>query len=580
MESLWGEEFSLPDEKIAAKKILKKVKEPKKAVAGDNVERLLKSKKTTIQDKIEIIKAKVFNILGKQADNVLTVYDPAVLEDYIDKAIIAGALTVDTETNNTTNSTNCDLMGLCLYVDGQKQVYVPVNHVDPETGIKLPTQMTEAQIKGILQRAVDAKIDFIYHNAPFDYQVILHTCDIALPITWDTMIAARVLDENERAGLKEQYVEKIDPQQEKYSINALFEGLEYKYLPPELFALYAATDSLMTYKLKKWQEEQFKKPGNEKLLQLFLEIEMPVNPVVAKMEYRGVAVDLALNKRLHDKYQKQLEDIDQQIATELETLRDVITKWKNNPKNSLPSRSYVSTNTKMSPEKIKEMYPNVDEKGMRYKEGKAKASQLEDPINMGSPSQLAILFYDILGCKAVSKNSPRGTGEDELIALDKQYDLNICKLLLKRRTVVKLLSTYIDNIPNLLAFWPDGKIRTHYKQYGADTGRFASGGKIKFFADGVSQQVNGINMQNIPAHEKSLRMQFCADALEAPREACDTNTYKVSGFEEVRTTTGWKPVDKLVVGDLLCFDDGDVVPLQNISVQGTTYTLLVGVLNK
>ena len=54
------------------------------------------------------------------------------------------------------------------------------------------------------------------HNGKFDYQVIHCTCSIDLDIYWDTMVAARLLNENEEnAKLKDQYIDKIDPEQEK-----------------------------------------------------------------------------------------------------------------------------------------------------------------------------------------------------------------------------------------------------------------------------------------------------------------------------------------------------------------------------
>jgi hypothetical protein len=66
-----------------------------------------------------------------------------------------------------------------------------------------------------------------------------------------------MLDENElSAGLKQQYISKIDPSIEKYSIEHLFEDIEYAIVDPDLFALYAATDSYMTYKLYEWQKKQ------------------------------------------------------------------------------------------------------------------------------------------------------------------------------------------------------------------------------------------------------------------------------------------------------------------------------------
>jgi len=130
------------------------------------------------------------------------------------------------------------------------------------------------------------------HNGKFDYQVLKCTCDIELVPYWDTMIAAKILDENElRASLKEQYIDKIDSSQEKYDIEHLFEGLPYAIFNPELFALYAATDSKMTYDLYEWQLKQYMLPDNSKLLNLLLNVEMPVVQVAAEMELTGICID-------------------------------------------------------------------------------------------------------------------------------------------------------------------------------------------------------------------------------------------------------------------------------------------------
>ena len=110
-------------------------------------------------------------------------------------------------------------MGLCLYTPGKKNAYIPVNHVNLVTGELLPNQVTEEEIHDELERLVDTKI--IMHNGKFDYQVVKCTCKNELKVYWDTMIGARILDENERASLKQQYIMKIDPSIEKYSIEPL-----------------------------------------------------------------------------------------------------------------------------------------------------------------------------------------------------------------------------------------------------------------------------------------------------------------------------------------------------------------------
>ena len=90
-----------------------------------------------------------------------------------------------------------------------------------------------------------------------------------------SQIGAHLLNENELKGLKPQYISKIDPTQEKYDIDHLF-TVPYKYVEPEIFALYAATDSMMTDKLYLYQVVIFEAPENERLYWLFKNIEMPI----------------------------------------------------------------------------------------------------------------------------------------------------------------------------------------------------------------------------------------------------------------------------------------------------------------
>lgn len=516
IESLWGEEFNIPtsDEKDKVKKISKKVKETKQLTPEEQEKLALKqakSKSIPFAEKLKIITAEVHKVLGKQVNNVVVIKDRKSFHDYVSTCIDQGVITVDTETNNSTNSCNCMIVGLCLYTDNTKQAYIPINHRDPETKERLPWQLTEQDVKEELQRAIDAHIEFDLHNGPFDYQVISTTCHINIPINWDTMIAARVINENELAGLKSQYTTKLDPEQEKYSIEKLFDGLEYADVPPELFALYAATDSLMTRKLKLYQEEVLQLPDVESINPILRDIELPVVSVCAKMEQRGIRVDMDMVKRLSAKYHNLLDKCDKNIENELINMTPVINAWKLSADANAKPKKYA-TEKDYKDVKLESKFPELESgSNKRFKYGKSKAEQLTDPINLASPTQLAIVFYDILKCESVSKKSPRGTGEDELTALDKKYNIPLCKLMLERRGIVKLLSTYIDNIPELVKLWPDGKIRTHFKQYGADTGRFASGGSIKFYQDGKNIEVSGVNLQNIPAHEKSLRMIYCAD---------------------------------------------------------------------
>jgi DNA polymerase I-like protein with 3'-5' exonuclease and polymerase domains len=210
------------------------------------------------------------------------------------------------------------------------------------------------------------------------------------------------------------------------------------------------------------ESEEYKKVNN-----LFREVEMPVIRVVAEMELAGIELDKEYAKRLSVKYHSKLDELDKRITVELDKYKSRIESW----------RKTSDANTK--PKK------KSGEEG-----GKSKSEQLPDEINLGSPTQLAILLYDVIGVEQVSKESPRGTGEDILEAIK----LPLAKLILERRGLLKLLDAFIDSLPQKVN--PiDGRVHGHFNQYGAATGRFSS---------------SDPNLQQLPASNKEIRMMFKA----------------------------------------------------------------------
>ena len=535
----------------------------KKAAAVEESEvdaaKVLKSKKVSLAEKLAIIKLKVLEVLGKQRKNVVVIKTKEQFTDYVSKAIEFGRIAIDTETNNSTDPMTCQLMGLCLYYEGGKQAYIPINHVNPETGERLDWQLTEADCREQLQRIKDAGTFVVMHNGKFDYEVIKCTCDIEIEPDWDTMIGAHTLNENELMGLKPQYISKIDPTQEKYDIESLF-VVPYKYVDPDIFALYAATDSYMTDRLYLYQVAIFEQPGNEKLYWMFKNIEIPIIKVTADIELIGVCIDQDFGERLKIKYNLLLQEIDEKIEAELKALEPTINKWKTSKDATEKTRQFEPKKTKLSLAKLEEKYPYVDEKtGKRYKVGKAKNEQLEDPINLASPTQLAIVFYDILKCPTVSKKSPRGTGKDELEALAERTDFALCKLILERRGIVKLITTYIDVIPALAQHWPDGRIRYRLNSAGTNTGRYSSGGEFKFLDENENPvELASINSQNVPSRGpgKITRMLFKAKE-EHGEVTLDKNVYRLPEISEIETTDGWKYGKDLLVGNKLITNEGE-----------------------
>lgn len=461
--SLWGEEFTV--QKTPPKKVIQKINNLKNS--SKVVIKTLKNSAIPIELRLDAIKTNVLKILGRYAEDTQVIRTRQELTDYIDKAIQNGEIAIDTETNNSLDPITCKLMGPCIYTPGLKNAYIPINHVDVNTRQRISEQLTEQDIKEEFERLVDTKI--IMHNGKFDYQVIKCTCDIALKCYWDTMIGVRILDENEKsAKLKEQYRDKIDHSVEKYSIDHLFEDVEFAIVEPEIFALYAATDAFITYKLYKWQEAQFAKPGNERLYDLFMNIEMPVLEVAAEMELAGICIDKEYATRLSNKYHRFIDDVDIRITNQLEEYRGVIAEWRKTPDANFKAKK-------------------TNKKG-ETTFAKSKSEQLKDPPELTSPTQFAILLYDVLGTPVVDRKKPRSTGEDILQHIDNP----LCSLVLEKRRLEKLVGTYIDKIPQCVNE-ADGRLHAKFSQLGTDTGRFSS---------------SNPNLQNIPSKNKEIRLMF------------------------------------------------------------------------
>lgn len=496
----------------------------------------VKVKELSAQEQSETLKKveeEVLRVLGKQQSNVQTITDIEIFYNYISMCINIGVVAIDTETNNSLDPLTCKLMGLCIYSPGLKQAYIPINHRDPITKQRLHNQITEDIVKKELQRIVDSDTVIIMHNGKFDYEVLKCTCDVCVQPHWDTMIAARLLNENESYGLKNLYTSKIDMSQENYKIDSLFKDVQYTDVEPEIFALYSATDAYMTYKLYEYQQQQME--NEPKIYKLFKELEMPLVVIVAEMELCGAKADLSYCEKLRDKYKEKLEAIDQCLKVEILKIQPIIDKWKNSEE--AQEREIVFPSEKdlneVPLEKIKEKFPIVDSRsGLRYKHGKTYGEQLQDPINLSSPKQLSILLYKVLGAVVVNRKKPTGTGRKELEAIKYEAEIflsdfrgdpdsdgfikltglkNICTLLVERRQVEKLLTTYINPVFKLANHWSDGKVRFHLNQLGARTGRFTSGGSWRFYENEEPVVIQGMNAQNLPSENHEIRLMFKAE---------------------------------------------------------------------
>ena len=466
-----------------------------------------------VVERINTARALIEKNLGQYIDDYATIQEEISLSVYITSAIQNGIISIDTETTGLDPILDT-IVGFSIYTPGQKAAYVPLNHKSYITGIKSDGQLSIEFAMSELERLRESGTKIVMFNASFDIRVIRNQLGVRLKCYWDCYLAARLLNENEGPGnnnlkyLHHKYCVKDESSASRF--NDLFEGISFDLVPIKLGYLYAARDALITYELFEFQKP-FLTVDNQECIDrelqdvswVFFNIEMPCVEVVADMEDRGVTFDTKLAYELHEIYHKKLSDKLQEVYATINMYSDEI-------------ESYRAKN------------PN---------------NKLSDPINIDSPTQIAILLYDIMNVGVIDDKAPRGTGEKILIKIDNAFT----KSLLEYRGIEKLISTYIDKLPSCVNK-QDGRIHCKFNQYGADTGRFSS---------------NDPNLQNIPSKNHDIRKMFIATQEEKIVNFDTDDFLEVDKFTEIFTNDEWVPVSKFCIGDTvdIC---GELFTISNI----------------
>ena len=411
-----------------------------------------------LADRINTARVLVDKHLGHLKDEYIVIRDEVLLHDYISACLKHNVISIDTETTGL-DPLQDELVGICIYTTGEKGAYIPVNHKSYITMAKAENQLSKDILHREFQRVVDSKIDIIMFNACFDTRFLRSGIDVSVHCTWDCYLGARLLNENEGAGnnglkkLHQKYV--LDGQGSASKFSDLFDGISFDLVPINLGYIYAANDAKITYELYEFQKPFLTETDSEcvnrgltQVAWVFHNIEMPCVDVVADMEDTGVKFDFAKCEELQSKYTAILDEKYKAVYSIVDTYKDKIAEYTTRHINN----------------------------------------KLSNPINIDSPTQIAILLYDILNTPVVDTATPRGTGE----AVLKKIDTDFTRALLDYRGIKKLMTTYIEKLPNCVNK-KDGRIHCKFNQYGADTGRFSS---------------NEPNLQNIPSHNHDIRQMF------------------------------------------------------------------------
>ncbi len=337
------------------------------------------------------------------------VTDAKQLQAWVDALKGSPMFAFDTETDGL-DSMQARMVGISLSTQAGKACYIPLGH-DAADAVQLPLETVVAALKPAFSDPAKLKIA---QNGKFDLHILhRHGLDVAPPLG-DTLLESFVLDSGQRHDMDTQAKRLLGMDTIHYE-DVAGKGAKqilFSQVALDVATDYAAEDADVTLRL---HEVLLPKLAAEpKLESVYRDIELPLVPVLARVERNGVLIDAAeLRAQSAELSRRMLEA--QQRATEIA--------------------------------------------------GRA--------INLDSPKQLGALLFDELKLPALVK-TPSGapsTNEEALEAIADQHELP--RVILDYRGFAKLRSTYTEKLPEMIN--PrTGRVHTTYNQAGAATGRLSS----------------------------------------------------------------------------------------------------------
>lgn len=315
----------------------------------------------------------------------------------------------DTETSDL-EPRDAQLVGIgcCWGNEADEVAYIPFGH---KNGNNLDLNIALEALRPILESADYPKA---FQNTKFD-RLVLRCQGINIKgVIFDSMLASYVLNPDSNHGLSELSRKYLDINAKSY-VELVPKGQTIADVSISEVADYCGMDAYTTFGLvAKLREELDSFPRLSKLL---LEVEQPLEEVLADMEYQGIRIDTAY-----------LQELSQQLETDLNKLET-------------------------------QVHEIAGEK-----------------FNLGSPKQLSQILFDNLGLnKKYSRKIKTGYSTDAatLERLQEDDDTGIIEAIIEYRTLSKLKSTYVDALPALVR--EDTKrVHTDFNQTATSTGRLSS----------------------------------------------------------------------------------------------------------
>ncbi len=342
---------------------------------------------------------------------VTTIVDQTTLDEWLSRLSTATLFAFDTETTSL-NYMIAEVVGVSFALEAGAAAYVPLAHDYPGAPDQLDRQQVLDRLRPILE---DESVGKVGQHLKYDANVLANH-DITLRgIREDTMLESYVLDStSSRHDLDTLALSHLN--QSTISFEEVAgkgaKQLTFNQVPIEQAAPYAAEDAEVTWRLHAVLSDRLHQV--ESLCSLYRELEIPLVPVLSRIERNGALV-----------------------------CRD-----------TLASHS--------------------QELGQRMLALEANAHELAGgPFNLGSPKQLGEILFNRLELP-VLKKTPKGapsTAEDVLAELALDYPLPA--VLMEYRSLSKLKSTYTDKLPEMIDS-KTGRVHTSYHQAVTATGRLSS----------------------------------------------------------------------------------------------------------
>jgi DNA polymerase-1 len=345
------------------------------------------------------------------AGEYTAVTEPAQLEALVAQLEQADEFAFDTETDSL-DPMRANLVGLSFATEPGKAVYIPVGHDYPGAPLQLGREAVLAALAPVFADAGRRKLG---QHGKYDLHVLRrHGVDVQ-GYADDTMLESFVLN----AGSNRHDMDSLAKRHLGYD-TIKYEDVAGKGAKQILFSQvaiddatrYAAEDADITLRLHRALAPKLAAEAG--LESVYRDIEMPLVPVLARIEANGVMID-------GDELRRQSADLSKRMLA-----------------------------------------------------AQQKATELAGrTFNLDSPKQLQALLFDELKLPVLVK-TPTGqpsTNEEALEAIADQHELP--RVILEYRGLAKLRSTYTDKLPEMVN--PDtGRVHTSYHQAGAATGRLSS----------------------------------------------------------------------------------------------------------